>query len=206
MGGKRSATGADKMDWCTPPELWKFGLEVFGVERFSLDPAGSRESTIPAEVVYIGERGAVHEIPERELLGTPYMATDGLAVPWASVPTWFNPPWGKPIKGVTGGKTITHLWVEKLLREAEHGEARVCALLPCKVETEWWRDLVEQADVLTILPFRPRFVDPATGKPAGNGWSACALVLFSANRFDAIRFRKACTSRGWTYRRGNWQA
>ena len=203
---ERSAKGADKQDWTTPPELWRFGLEVFDAEHFTLDPAGSREASVPAARVYIGARGTVHDIPETELVGTPYTASDGLAVPWSPhVPIWFNPPWGKPIKGVTGGKTITHVWVEKLVHEAQR-HARVCALLPCKVETVWWRELVEQADALTILPFRPRFVDPATGKPAGNGWSACALVLFSTNRFDAIRFRKACASRGWAHRRGHWQA
>jgi DNA N-6-adenine-methyltransferase (Dam)/Protein of unknown function (DUF3102) len=66
--------------------------------------------------------------------GTTYTAADaGLAQPWAGR-VYLNPPYGREISA----------WVERLVAEYEAGTvAEAIALVPARVETEWFRLLDE---------------------------------------------------------------
>ena len=70
----------------------------------------------------------------------------GLEQPWAPHVTWLNPPYGRSI-----GK-----WLQKALDESRAG-ATVVALIPARVDTQWWHRIVLEADEVWFLEGRVPF-------------------------------------------------
>lgn len=105
---------------------------------------------------------------------------DALLIPqWAS-PAWCNPPYGKGIEK----------WLEKFIEQGEMG-VQVVALLPARVETRWWADLVvPHADIIFLtgrVPFeRPCEVcKTTTATLKGN-------VLTKHGAWDRIMCAECC--------------
>lgn len=61
---------------------------------------------------------------------------NGLAQDWSGETFWMNPPYGREILG----------WMRKARDEAMLNQALGCALVPARVDTDWWRSTVMQAD------------------------------------------------------------
>ena len=69
-------------------------------------------------------------------------ADDGLARPWAGR-VWLNPPYGREVG----------TWIGKLVEEYDAGRVtEALALIPARVDTEWFRLL---RSVPALLPLRP---------------------------------------------------
>jgi len=185
------ARSADKKDdWCTPPKLWKFGLDVFGVEQYALDPAANRRATVPAIESCYGPEDAAGQC--------------GLSCDWFSLaghgPIWLNHPWGADRRGTSKSE----IWIGKAVMEARRG-CRIIALSPVKIETGWWQDLIATADGIAFIRHRPKFVNPDTGTTAQTGWSAAALSLWSPDRLDRDRFHREAGARNWWSIVGRWR-
>lgn len=91
------------------------------------------------------------------------LGEDALAVPkWLS-PAWCNPPYGKGIEA----------WLDKFVEQAELGN-QVVALLPARVETQWWRKYVvdSKADILFLIGRVPfgRPCSACSGTATVHGW------------------------------------
>lgn len=90
-------------------------------------------------------------------------ADDGLSQPWKGR-VWLNPPYGRTIP----------LWMAKAAAEVDLGRAElVCCLPPARVDTRWWRDAVDRASLVRILPGRIKF----GGQPAP---FPSAVIVFGA--------------------------
>lgn len=90
-------------------------------------------------------------------------ATDGLAQSWGSDVCWMNPPFGRQIQK----------WMHKA-HLASLGGATVVCLVPARVDTAWWHDVVEaHADDYEFVRGRLRFVGAPFNAPF-----PCAVVMF----------------------------
>lgn len=90
-------------------------------------------------------------------------ADDGLAQRWKGR-VWLNPPYGRTIAA----------WMAKARAEVADGNAdRVVALVPARVDTQWWRDSIAAASLVRIWP--GRIVWTASGQPAP---FASAIIVF----------------------------
>ncbi len=126
-----TATSSASAEWPTPPDVFAFLGAHFG--PFDLDPASTDEN-----------RKALHNF-------TPQI--DGLSQPWHGR-VWLNPPYGRTD---SQGRSIGD-WMRKAAQEAREGRAElVCALVPCRPDTAWYRDAVTSAALVRVWPGRIRF-------------------------------------------------
>lgn len=80
---------------------------------------------------------------------------DGLSQPWYGH-VWCNPPYGRQI----------HRWIEKAAAEAALGRCDVVMLLPARVDTVWWHDLVlAYATAVVFFKGRVKFVGAENSAP-----------------------------------------
>jgi hypothetical protein len=135
---------------------------VLGSEQFDLDPCSPTKDRDRAPVRarrYFAE------------------ADDGLSRPWKGA-IYMNPPYGRPIAD----------WMAKAAAEAAAGRAKpVIALVPARVDTQWWHEsVVDAGATVALLKGRLRF--------GGEGGSvapfASALALWSEQAEHADRLRR----------------
>jgi len=91
---------------------------------------------------------------------------DGLAQDWIARTVFLNPPYGRDI-----GR-----WTRKL--SLEHRTRRTLefvALLPARVDTRWWRDLLTDDMLVCFIDHRLRFLN-AEWKPTDPAMFPSALV------------------------------
>lgn len=133
---------------------WQTPLDLFlaleGEFGFALDPRCTSETALCPNGFY-RDRG-----------------WDGLARHWRGWRAFVNPPYSRGNIGK---------WCEKCVMEAQRGSL-VVALLPCDCSTTWWHKYVMQAYEIRFLPRRVRFIDPATGKPAGAPTFGSVVVIW----------------------------
>lgn len=113
---RRIMTSSKTDEHYTPAWLWQTALEVFGVERFDLDPcSNSHESpNVPAHRVYTS-------------------TDDGLVQDWIADTLWMNHPYSRSSD-----------WINKLCSEYERGNVKqAIALIKVDTSTQWFRRLRE---------------------------------------------------------------
>lgn len=134
-------------EWYTPPDVFEALAAQHG--PFELDPATDPRSPIWA------------------LVPAHYTAhDDGLRRPWHGR-VWLNPPYGRMIG----------LWVARAAAAVASGEAElVCALVPARTDTRWFRAALDAGAEVDFLPGRVRFVRP-DGTPGQAPFASCVLVF-----------------------------
>lgn len=98
----------------TPDWIWQSALEVFGVDRFDLDPCSNSHDHphVPARRVFT-------------------IADDGLDQEWVADTLWMNHPYSQ-----------SAAWIEKLCTEIEAGRThQAIALVKVDTSTQWFRRL-----------------------------------------------------------------
>lgn len=80
---------------------------------------------------------------------------DALSVSQWLSPAWCNPPYGNGIE----------LWLEKFIEQGKLGVS-IMALLPARVETRWWSELVVPHANIIFLTGRVPFERPDREKPS----------------------------------------
>ena len=113
-------------DWPTPQWIVDQAAREFG--PFSLDPASTRDNA-----------------------KAPYHLVDGLREPWLAnyqpSRVWLNPPYGRTIGA----------WMRKARHEVEDGRALiVVALVPVRVDAQWWQLNITHAYPKPLVRFWPR--------------------------------------------------
>jgi len=94
---------------------------------------------------------------------------NGLEQEWIGT-LWMNPPYGKEISA----------WVEKAHLSAKQNGATVVCLLPARVDTRWWHDYCEKAEVFFIKG-RLKFGGSKNSAPFPS-----AVVVFRPNLSEAL--------------------
>lgn len=142
-------------DWQTPKGLFEKLDKIAG--GFKVDAAANGENHLCP--VWYGPDSPT--------------ATDALAVEkWLS-PAFCNPPYGKGIER----------WLEKFNEQKELGQT-VIALLPARVETQWWANLVvPNCDILFLIGRVP-FGRPGGGKSQPD--HASAVCVFEPSSIGRI--------------------
>lgn len=75
------------------------------------------------------------------------IAEDGLSMPWAGHRVWCNPPYGRDVSA----------WVAKAAGEHAVSGTTVVLLLPARVDTAWFHDLVMPQAQLRFIRGRVYF-------------------------------------------------
>ncbi len=144
----------DPDSWNTPPEVLD---RVRCIGPIALDPCGNATSIVNAAVEYRLEHGE-----------------DGLAQSWLTRGLVFvNPPYSR-------GNLA--MWADKILHEADQ-HAEVIALVPAKVETNYWHDVFWRAQGVCFPDHRIRHYVNGVAKGAGRFASA---VCYFGHRVDAF--------------------
>jgi hypothetical protein len=115
----------------TPERLWMPGLEVFGVEKFDLDPMSHEGSAIPCDRFFSLE-------------------DDALIQPWTCRNMWFNFPFSKQKEST-----------DKLLEELDNGNVEsAIGLSKQDNRTEWWAKLAATATAWCLVEGYDKFHSP----------------------------------------------
>lgn len=123
---------SDRMDWATPQAFFDRLDAEFG---FDLDVCAT-DRTAKCQHYYTPE-------------------DDGLAMPWAPLRCYCNPPYGREIAR----------WIERCSDEARRG-ALVVALIPARTDTRYWHDVIMQtASEVRLVKGRLRFDDGSNPAP-----------------------------------------
>jgi hypothetical protein len=102
---------------------------------------------------------------------------DGLSRPWRGA-VYMNPPYGRGIAD----------WMAKAAAEAAAGRAKpVIALVPARVDTEWWHTSVVAAGASVVM-FKGRLAFGGEGGTTAPFPSA--LILWSGDAGHADRLRR----------------
>lgn len=135
------------VDWQTPPELFNKLNQTVG---FKVDAAANASNhLVPA---WYG--------PGSEL------GEDALAIErWLS-PAYCNPPYGRGIER----------WLDHFITQERLGNT-VVALLPARVETQWWYEKVVPFSDIVFLVGRVPFIRPDREKPSQPD-HASAIVIY----------------------------
>lgn len=181
MAAPAALLSSKNQRWQTPQ--WFLDL-VRAVGAIYCDPATARDNPTGARVFFT-------------------RWDNGLWMPWPQDGLLFcNPPYGRHLSGdvdpsaliVKKDKKTGHVWIEGYgtgwaARMAQHhGEA--IYLVPCRVETTWWRTLNDWCDVKLQWSSeefgrRINFVD-AEGAPKKNGSTFASTVFYGGP--NAMRF------------------
>jgi len=111
--------------------------------KFTLDPASSHANA----------KCLRHFTPEE----------DGLAQPWAEERVFLNPPYGRELPR----------WLRKAYLEARDHGALVVALVPARVDTEWWNRFAAKATEVRFPIGRLKFSEADSSAPF-----PVAIVIF----------------------------
>lgn len=84
-------------------------------------------------------------------------AESALARTWTEERVFCNPPFGDQLVDF-----LAHAAVER------HRAQLIVFLLPCRLETAWWRRFVAPVAHVDVLPGRVSFLRPDGGRPSGN--------------------------------------
>jgi len=109
---------SESPEWYTPQEIVRLSIKLLG--KIDLDPCSNSLETphVPADKYYTKEM-------------------DGLSLPWEGT-VYLNPPYGSEIP----------LWVEKLVKSYEYGVTEAIALLPGRIDTNWFQPLYKHPQML----------------------------------------------------------
>jgi hypothetical protein len=152
-------TQSAKTDWITPREtVWSLG-------PFALDPCCA--PVMPWCTAMCMYSNSEHLPTETQYAAYAWMVRcDGLADSWdvGDGAVWLNPPYGAG---------TVEPWLRRM---AEHG--RGIALLPTRVDTAWWHDLVlPHATAILWRRGRLAFCNPY-GRPVSGNTVGSAFVAY----------------------------
>lgn len=108
-------------------------IKAFFGGVIDLDPSADADCNVPAERYFDQEK-------------------DGLKQKWAAETVYLNPPYGRK---------IGH-WTRKLLFERPNYREAI-TLLPARVDTKWWDELLEADPVICLIKGRLVFRTPHPG-------------------------------------------
>ncbi len=80
---------------------------------------------------------------------------DGLSMSWTEERVFMNPPYGREIIK----------WMEKAFRECVDNHALVVALVPARVDTEWWHRYADKATEVRFPKGRLKFEGATNSAP-----------------------------------------
>jgi hypothetical protein len=145
-------------DWGTPACVLD---RVLNMDRIILDPCHGPNGNVPAEVRYTED-------------------DDGLSRSWFDVGglVYMNPPYKKK---------VINKWVEKSVSEWRLG-AEIIALVPARVETQWFREYWDHAAAICFWSVRIKFVGPSD-----NGATFPSAMVYLGDRVKRfeVAFRDA---------------
>ncbi len=144
-------------EWATPK--WLVEPLADSIGGFDLDSASGAESEPHADDQFTIE-------------------DDGLAQDWYGH-VWINPPYGRE---------HNEDWAEKVLEESRRDEVQsITALVPGSVDTDWFQENYGQADVLTFINGRVKFVGEKDHDPSFPSVIATyGLENLNGDYFDAL--------------------
>jgi hypothetical protein len=141
--------------WCTPPSLIEYILQFAG-GAIALDPCSNPYATLPALLTFYKEHEGLEkdwatELKARGLQGLVYV----------------NPPYDANTLD-----EVTFKCAEQACKGLE-----VLALVPCKLDQDWWQDTVfETASALCFVKGRIKFWKE--GKPTSGAPMPCAFLYW----------------------------
>jgi hypothetical protein len=141
--------------WCTPPTLIEY-IRRFAGGAVALDPCSNPYATIPALLTFYKEHEGLEkdwaaELKARQLQGLVYV----------------NPPYN-----IETLDEVTFKCAEQALKGLE-----ILALVPCKLDQEWWQDTVfETASAACFVKGRIKFWKE--GKPTSGAPMPCAFLYW----------------------------
>lgn len=163
-------------EWYTPDRILEAVYQTLGVP-VDVDPCAETDDSITANV----------------LAKTHYSKQEnGLNKYWSGT-VYMNPPFGL---------NSTDIWTKKLIDQMNWNGGCVTdaiALLPNKSDTNWWYDLMLEANSWCCIKGRQKFKNPL-GKDGG-GWSPTIAVLLTKNKVTAAKFEDAFSIIGTICRR-----
>ena len=135
-------------EWETPADLF---AELDAEWHFDLDAAALPETAKVARYL----------TPEDDALAVPWH--DGRMQPIPRI--WLNPPYGRQLPR----------WVRKARQEAQRG-AYVVLLIPARLDTAWWHELVAPSEV-RFLRGRVKFLLNGVVQPAAGPFPVAVVVM-----------------------------
>lgn len=144
---------SDTPEHYTPAAIVDAVIDVLGT--IDLDPCSNSKDTpnVPALYHYT-------------------VADDGLSLPWVGK-VYMNPPYGRAISD----------WVNKLTESLDSGVTEAIALVPARVDTQWWNALTARYCLVCFISGRLTFIGNEESAPFPS-----AVVYLSKDSEGAARF------------------
>jgi hypothetical protein len=144
---------SDTPEHYTPAAIVDAVIDVLGT--IDLDPCSNSKNTpnVPALYHYTVE-------------------DDGLSLPWVGK-VYMNPPYGRAISD----------WVNKLTESLDDGVTEAIALVPARVDTQWWNALTARYCLVCFVSGRLTFIGNEDAAPFPS-----AVVYLSTSSEGATRF------------------
>lgn len=144
---------SDTPEHYTPAVIVDAVIDVFG--EIDLDPCSNSKDApnVPALYHYT-------------------VADDGLSLPWVGK-VYMNPPYGRSI-----GE-----WVNKLTESLDTGVTEAIALVPARVDTQWWNALTARYSMVCFVSGRLTFIGNEDAAPFPS-----AVVYLSQSGKNALAF------------------
>lgn len=144
---------SDSPEHYTPAAIVDAVIDVLG--EIDLDPCSNSKDTpnVPALYHYTVE-------------------DDGLSLPWVGK-VYMNPPYGRSI-----GE-----WVNKLTESLDTGVTEAIALVPARVDTQWWNALTARYSMVCFISGRLTFIGNEDAAPFPS-----AVVYLSQSGENALAF------------------
>jgi hypothetical protein len=165
---RKGASSSKDVEWSTPLPV-RAALDHFG--PIGLDPCSNAHTQVRARTRIL--LGHVNRTPQGS-----YIVGDGTAIDWAPFCAahgyaFVNPPYGKLLR---------QRWAPKIAAEAAAG-VEIIALVPARVDTEWWRTISGGAAAVGFVRGRLCFElpDHTEGEPA---FFPSAIVYHGARAGD----------------------
>lgn len=115
-------------------------------------------------------------------------ADDGLAQSWAGHRVWLNPPY-----------VDVELWIAKAVREVLELCELVVVLVPARIGSGWWHDVVFHSgvcDQVRLLTPRVQFIHPAYDETTGGNNAASSILALKRDAGPQPRFSE------WRWKEG----
>jgi site-specific DNA-methyltransferase (adenine-specific) len=158
----KTGVGFGSGEYGTPPELF---AALNARYQFDYDPFATNENALcETYSTKDGTRQKLfdwHRHPHRN-------DHDGLSTDWKNSRVFCNPPYSRG---------LIERCVQKMYEERERAEI-VVALLPAATDTRWFQEFILNSCFIEWLPKRVRYIDPATGQPAGSPPQGSIVALF----------------------------